>query len=409
MKKWLIALCCVLIAGVVASVTLLNNRNGQIDTLNKDLGDIQAEYNSLKEKSENDEKTIADLNQQVENLTAENGQLTAANGRLNETLETLNRNLSSSQEKLQGVMYILTDGAQGSIDSLLSPYLKIFEDAPLDSPYFEAVNYVCEHQLMNPLGEEVFGVTEKATLGELADGLYRLQGKTGGQEEAVSALLSAEQAWLAAQSPAEDAAPAADAPAEETEAAPAAEEEPAAAEEEAAAEEAPVPAAEAAAETAPEAAAESPAEASEPETETAEETATEEAPAPEGEAETPDVESEAVTAAEAEAEAPAAETEDAEKAEAAPAEEPAEPETAEAGEEAAEADTTAETAAEPGEAAPAEDAALSLTRTRLLTLCQAFCAEAGKDCPEIVFPESGAAEALRGDLAMALLKLATAE
>ncbi|MBQ8074151.1 MAG: hypothetical protein IJ231_10365 [Clostridia bacterium] len=407
MKKWLIALCCVLIAGVVASVTLLNNRNGQIDTLNKDLGDIQAEYNSLKEKSENDEKTIADLNQQVENLTAENGQLTAANGQLNETLETLNRNLSSSQEKLQGVMYILTDGAQGSIDSLLSPYLKIFEDAPLDSPYFEAVNYVCEHQLMNPLGEAVFGVTEKATLGELADGLYRLGGKTGGQEEAVSALLSAEQAWLAAQSPAEDAAPAADAPAEETEAAPAAEEEPAAAEKEAAKEEAPTPADEAAAETAPEAAAESPAEASEPETETAEETATEEAPAPEGGAETPDVESEVVTAAEAEA--PAAEAEDAEKAEAAPAEEPAEPETAEAGEEVAEADTPAETAADSGEAAPAEDAATILTRTRLLTLCQAFCAEAGKDCPEILLPESGGEEALRGDLAMALLKLAAAE
>ena len=94
MKKWLIALCCVLIAAAVAFVTVLNNKNTSIDTLNKDLSDIQAEYNTLKDKNEKNEKTIQELNQQVDELTAEKDGLNAENGRLNETLEGLNRNLS---------------------------------------------------------------------------------------------------------------------------------------------------------------------------------------------------------------------------------------------------------------------------------------------------------------------------
>ena len=122
LKKWLIALCCVLVAAAIAIVTILNNSNSRIDTLNQDLGNIQAEYNTLKEKNEKDEQTIQDLNHQVTELTTEKDRLTAENGQLNETLEGLNRNLSSSQQKLQGVMYILTDGAQGNIESILSPY-----------------------------------------------------------------------------------------------------------------------------------------------------------------------------------------------------------------------------------------------------------------------------------------------
>ena len=98
MKKWLIALCCVLVAVVVAFVTVQNNSNSQIDRLNTDLGDMSEEYNTLKEKAEKDEKTIADLNQQVETLTGETARLTAENSQLNESLETLTLRLSNSQE-----------------------------------------------------------------------------------------------------------------------------------------------------------------------------------------------------------------------------------------------------------------------------------------------------------------------
>ena len=56
LKKWLIALCCVLVAAAIAIVTILNNSNSRIDTLNQDLGNIQAEYNTLKEKNEKDEQ-----------------------------------------------------------------------------------------------------------------------------------------------------------------------------------------------------------------------------------------------------------------------------------------------------------------------------------------------------------------
>ncbi len=344
MKKWLIALCCILIAGIVAFVTVLNNSNARIDTLNEDLGGLQAEYNSLKEKSEKDEKKIEELNLQVENLTAENGTLiaengalAAENGQLNETLEGLNRNLSSSEQKLQGVMYILTDGERGSIDSLLSPYIKIFQDVPLDDPYFEAVSYANEHQLMAPLEEEVFGAAEKATLGEFAEGLYALQGKAGTRAEAVSALLETEKAWQAAQEPAEEAETAEETTAEE------------------------------AAETAEEAA----------------ETVTEEV------AETSEaVEETAEAAAEEAAETVEEATETAE-------------ETADATEEAAAEEAAPEIAAE-----PAEDENTLLTKERMLTLAGVYCFENGKELPEIIFPETAAEEAVRGDLAIVLSTLA---
>ena len=220
MKKWLIALCCILIAGVVAFVTFMSNSNSRLDALNRDLGEVQAENNSLKEKAGQDEKTISDLNSQVENLTAENRELaetvdtlTVQNGQLNETLDSVNRNLSSSQQKLQGVMYILTDGVQGSINSVLSPYVRIFQDVPLDSPYYDAVRFVTDWNLMVPAGEDVFGAYERTSLPEVAQSLARLQGKDVTAEEAAASLLESEQAWLASrqdekaeEAPAEEAA-----------------------------------------------------------------------------------------------------------------------------------------------------------------------------------------------------------
>ena len=194
MKKWLIAFCCIVLAGAVAFVTVVNNKQGQIDTLNKDLSDVQAENNTLKEQGEKDAQAIQDLTKQVEDLTAErdtlseeNGKLTEENGKLTETLDGMNRNLTASQQKMQGILYIMTDGAQGSIDSVLSPYVKIYADVGVDSPYFDAVDYVTGKELMEARGEETFGAAEPATLGEMADGLYRIQGKTGTQEEAVAA------------------------------------------------------------------------------------------------------------------------------------------------------------------------------------------------------------------------------
>ena len=367
MKKWLIALCCILAAVTIAFVTILNSKNGKLDALNKDLGEIQATVNSLTEKNEESEKAIKGLNQQVEDLTAERDQLALENGQLNESLDGLNRNLSSSQQKLQSVMYILTDGAQGSIESVLAPYVRIYEDVKPGNVYFEAVGYVSEHKLMVPIGEEVFGLGDKATLGELAEGLWRLEGKSGTQAEAVEALLAEEKA-LAVEAPvsgetandANTSTPVADA--EETPA-------------------------DAAAETAEENPVKETAEADE-------ETTAEEAAGPAEE-----------TLAEEVAE-PAEETEsgEAEPAEEAMAEAEADesltvPETAE--------ENAAETEAEVPEAS--EDENTVLTRERLLSLCGVYCQARGKALPVISLPASEAAEALRGDLAIALCALAQSE
>lgn len=408
MKKWLIALCCVLVAVVVAFVTVQNNSNSQIDRLNTDLGDMSEEYNTLKEKAEKDEKTIADLNQQVETLTGETARLTAENSQLNESLETLTLRLSNSQEKLQGVMYILTDGAEGNIDSLVSPYVKIYEDVPLNSEYFEAVNYVTGHGLMAPLGENVFGAAEKATLGDLASGLYALQGRTGTAEEALAALLLAEQTVTdslpeeasgeeqteeAAEETAEAPAEEAETPAEGTAAAEEAAEETAEAPAEAAAEAAEVPA-EGTEETA-----EAPAEGTETTAEAAEET--EGAPAGET-GETPDA---AETPAETAAEAPVEETAETVEAVTEEAGEATE-ETAEAPAEEAE-----ESAEEPAEAAAEaektpEDSATILTGTRFLALINVYCAENGTEVPAFTLAGSEEDEILRGSLAVYLQTLA---
>ena len=371
MKKWLIALCCVLIAAAVAFVTVVNNKNTSIDTLNKDLSDIQAEYNTLKDKNEKNEKTIQELNQQVDELTAEKDGLNAENGRLNETLEGLNRNLSSSQQKLQGVMYILTDGAEGKIDSILSPFMKIFQDVGTDSAYFEAVNYVHEHKLMDPIEDEVFGVSEKATLGEFADSLHRLQGERSSSiEEAVTELLEMEQVWLAKLETAEEAAEEPDEANEETV------EEPA----EATAETAEEPA-EAMAETA-----EEPADAMAETADDMQEAATEEA-------------DEVMDEAAAELTEETAEASEETSEDTAPeAEEPIE----EATEEDA-SEKTVETAEK-----DSEDETLVLTKERILSFCNAVCSIKGTEMPEIIFPDAEA-DAVRGDLAIVLMKLAQAE
>ena len=401
MKKWLIVLCCIVLAGAVAFVTVVNNKQGQIDTLNKDLSDVQAENNSLKEKGEADAKTIQDLNQQVTDLTSERDALTEENGRLTENLNSLTSNLTASQQKMQGILYIMTDGAQGSIESVLSPYMKIYADVAVDSPYFDAVDYVSEHKLMDARGEETFGAAEAATLGEMAEGLYRIQGLTGTQEDAVAALLETEKAWIAAQTPTEEPvaeetvteeAPAEEAAAEDhtaeegvTEEAPA----------EATAEEVPEaekPAAEAATEEAP--VAEMPVEETVTEAPADEEAATEEGPAEASAEEVPEAEKpaeEAVTEEAPVAEAPAEEavTEEAPAEEAVTEEVPAAEAPAE------------ETAAE--EPAVIEDASTELTKERMFALCKAICGD--KELPEIVLPNAEAAEATRGDLAMVLQAL----
>ena len=225
MKKWLFVLCCLLVIAVVAIVVIMRNNDSAIDSLNKDLYESRTKISSLEEKAAENEKQIQDLDAQVVNLTAErdkltedNGRLAEDNGRLTESLENVNRNLSSSQQKLQGVLYILTDGAQGAIDSILSQYVKIFRDAGLDSPYFDAVGHAAEHKLMAPREEDVFGVWEKATLGEFASGVYAVKNLAGTPAEAAAAVLEAEKAWLAAQAPAEEPAteePAAEEPAAE--------------------------------------------------------------------------------------------------------------------------------------------------------------------------------------------------
>ncbi|MBR2823328.1 MAG: hypothetical protein IKE24_06570 [Clostridia bacterium] len=418
MKKWLIALCCIVLAGAVAFVTVVNNKQGQIDTLNKDLSDVQAENNTLKEKGEQDAKTIQDLNQQVEALTAEKDVLTAENGQLTENLEGLTRNLSASQQKMQGILYIMTDGAQGSIESVLSPYMKIYADVAVDSPYFEAVDYVVEHQLMDAQDDENFGAAEAATLGEMAEGLFRMQGLSGTREEAAANLLETEKAYLAAMTPAEENA--VDGTAEETPAA-----------EEAAVEETVVEAPAAEETVAEEAAAEAPTAEAPAEEAVAEEAAAEaptaEAPAAETPAEEAPAAADETVAEEAAAEAPTAETPAAE----APAEEAAAEEAAAVAETAAEATTAEEAAAEapaaeaptaeeavaeeatveaPAEAAeavaeeaPVEDSSTVLTRERILALCKAFCGD--QEMPEILFPETEATEATRGDLAILLKTL----
>ncbi len=48
------------------------------------------------------------------------------------------------------------------------------EDVPEDSEHYEAVRFVFEYGLMEPVGETSFGVDETATVGDLAIALYVL-------------------------------------------------------------------------------------------------------------------------------------------------------------------------------------------------------------------------------------------
>ncbi len=395
MKKWIICLCCLLLTAVIAIFVILQNNNTRVDELNKELYESRTEISSLKEKAAEDEKRIQELDTWVGDLTAERDQLATDKGELEESIENMNRNLTSSQQKLQGVLYILTDGVQGNIESVLSPYMKIFRDVGLESPYFDAVSHVIEHKLMSAREEELFSVDEKATLGEMAEGLYIMKHLTGTRTDATNALLNTEKTWLSSQQPAEETPAEEEAPAEESEeVADASTEEPAA--EEPAAEE---PAAEEPA--AEEPAAEEPA-AEEP---VAEEPAAEEPAAEEPAAEEPAAEEPA--AEEPAAEEPAAEESAAEEP---AAEEPAAEESA-AEEPAAEEPAAEEPAAEEpaAETAPAEEVAddesTVLTRERLLALCKAVCYENGWAEPEIALPESGETEANRGDLAIVLAML----
>ncbi|MBR3430603.1 MAG: hypothetical protein IKG87_10930 [Clostridia bacterium] len=286
MKKWLVFLSCLLIIAVIAIAVILNNNNDRINTLNQDLYNSRTEVNTLKEKSEEDKVTIEDLHQQIEtlnadkstliaeneNLSAENVSLTAEKDALNASMESLSTHLSSSQQKLQGVLYILTDGEQGNIEGVLAPFIKIYQDVSLENPYFDAVNHVSDLKLMLPREEEVFGVDEKATLGELAEGYYAISKLQGTRTEAAADLLQQEKTWLAAKAekagtPADEADVTKTGAAEEAAAEPAAEE-PATADEPAAeepAEAAAEPAAEEPAEAAAEPAAEEPEAAAEPE------------------------------------------------------------------------------------------------------------------------------------------------
>ncbi|MBQ3920731.1 MAG: hypothetical protein II689_00705, partial [Firmicutes bacterium] len=67
-------------------------------------------------------------------------------------------------------------------DAVLNPFGAVdatqteFEDVPEGHAHYEAVRFVFEEMIMDPLGETVFGVDEKATVGELSGALYALIG-----------------------------------------------------------------------------------------------------------------------------------------------------------------------------------------------------------------------------------------
>ena len=66
-----------------------------------------------------------------------------------------------------------------------------FSDVPEDYEHYEAVRFVFEEMLMTPAGEDVFGVDEDATVGELAGMLYALiGGDAAAQDEAIGTFAS---------------------------------------------------------------------------------------------------------------------------------------------------------------------------------------------------------------------------
>ena len=100
MKKWIAALCAVvIIAGAVIGI-IASNGNQRVDALNKDLADRQTEIDSLLRQTEADAETIKDLNVQVEQAKETIDGLTAENGRLSGEIEQLNTNLSAKRKML---------------------------------------------------------------------------------------------------------------------------------------------------------------------------------------------------------------------------------------------------------------------------------------------------------------------
>ncbi|MBO6011581.1 MAG: hypothetical protein J6P71_07280, partial [Oscillospiraceae bacterium] len=98
----------------------------------------------------------------------------------------------------EGVRF--TAGGAGAInanadlyDAILNPFGSVdstevkFTDATEDYEHYEAVRFVFEEMLMAPVGEDIFGVDEDATVGELAGMLYALlDGDPAAQDEAIN-------------------------------------------------------------------------------------------------------------------------------------------------------------------------------------------------------------------------------
>lgn len=97
----------------------------------------------------------------------------------------------------EGVRF--TTGGAGAInanadlyDAILNPFGSVdstqveFTDVTEDYEHYEAVRFAFEEMLMSPVGEDVFGVDEDATVGELAGMLYALiGGDAAAQDEAI--------------------------------------------------------------------------------------------------------------------------------------------------------------------------------------------------------------------------------
>ncbi|MBQ5405523.1 MAG: insulinase family protein [Oscillospiraceae bacterium] len=80
-------------------------------------------------------------------------------------------------------------------DAILNPFGSVdstqvvLTDLPEDAEHYEAVRFVFENKLMNPLGEDSFGVDEPGTMGDLAGALYALiGGDASAQQDALDTL-----------------------------------------------------------------------------------------------------------------------------------------------------------------------------------------------------------------------------
>ena len=208
MKKWIAALCAVVIIAGATIGIIVSNNGRQVDALNQDLADRQGEIDTLVKQTEADAKTIQDLNTQVTQAQETIGTLTAENGRLTGEIETLTTNLSFSEQKLQQIYSIITGVTESA-----SPYT----DVPADSPYFAAVSYVTEKGLLSAVSDGVFGLNDPITLSDWTDSVGKLEGldpvETPAAEPAEEPAAEQPAEEPAAEQPAEE--PAAEQPAEE--------------------------------------------------------------------------------------------------------------------------------------------------------------------------------------------------